>query len=96
MKSLLVSAVLFLAMIPAAMAGSPPSPSPQTKESVAASCSALGPKGERLVSGCVNTETGAAVTCSNGTCTDYAPDPRYKSIKALLDANRVKQQKRAI
>ncbi len=96
MKSSILAAVLFLTMIPAAMAGSPPAPSSQGPDSVSASCAALGAKGTRLVSGCVNTETGAAVTCSNGTCTDYAPDPRYKSIKALLDANKLKPQKRAI
>jgi hypothetical protein len=96
MKSAILAAAFLLAAASTAMAGSPPIDSAQTPDSVAAACSALGAKGERAGNGCVNTETGGAVTCSDGRCTEYFPDPRYKSIKALLDANREKPQKQAL
>ncbi len=91
-----VSALVIVFALPAA-AGSPPVAKTRTVESVVASCASLGALGESLSRpgqvGCRNTETGAAVTCdSDGQCTEYAPDPRWKKIKDALDAAGLKQQ----
>lgn len=77
-----------------AFAGSPPVKSTTTPDSVAASCASLGSGGETLANGngCRNTETGAAIVCSGGQCTDYFADPRYKKIKAILDQNKTRPQ----
>jgi hypothetical protein len=89
-----IAAALFLATVSTALAGSPPIDSAQNRESMEASCAALGDKGER--NGCINTETGAAITCSGDRCTEYFPDPRYKEIKALIDAAKRKPQRQAL
>lgn len=77
-----------------ALAGSPPVKSPTAPDSAAASCVALGTRGETLANGngCRNTETGAAIVCSSGQCTDYFADPRYKKIRAILDQNKLQPQ----
>jgi hypothetical protein len=93
LKVLCVSFAFALLALPAA-AGSPPTKSMATPESVAAACRSLGAKGETLANGtgCRNVETGAAAACFGGQCTDYFADPRYKKIKGLLDAAKVKPQ----
>ena len=93
-RVLFVSIVLTCLALPAG-AGSPPTKSTVTPGSVAASCLALGAKGETIANatGCRNTRTGAAVVCSNDQCTDYFADPRHAKIKAILDAERNKTQK---
>ena len=90
-RVLFVSIVLTCLVVPAG-AGSPPTTSTVTPGSVAASCLALGAKGESIANGtgCRNTRTGAAVVCSNDQCTDYFADPRHAKIKAILDAEKKK------
>jgi len=95
--------VVFVATVLASLAapvlaGSPPVKSKVTPDSVAASCEALGSRGETLGNGagCRNTTTGAAVVCSGNQCTDYFADPRYAKIKSILDAGRTKPQKAPI
>ncbi len=92
-RSLCLPILLSCLAVPA-FAGSPPVKSSTPPDSVAASCLTLGAKGETLANGmgCRNTETGAAVVCSGGQCTDYFADPRYKKIRSILDQNKVQPQ----
>jgi hypothetical protein len=91
-RSYFTAAILLPLFVMPALAGSPPDLSRQTPDTVAASCDALGEKGESLANGagCRNAETGAAVICQGNQCTDYFADPRYAKIKDILDRNRVK------
>lgn len=89
---LAASAILFALAVPA-LAGSPPVKGHNTATSVADACAELGAAGESLSSGgttgCRNTATGAAVTCTaDGQCTDYFADPRHGRIKAALEGMR--------
>ena len=85
------TAILLFLSLPAA-AGSPPVESETSPDAVAASCAALGARGEAIANGCRNTETGAALACdANGQCKDYFADPRYGKIKIILDRNKVPQ-----
>lgn len=97
MKSFILSILVLSGLAVPALAGTPPTTSRLTPDSVAQSCEALGAAGERLGdAGCRNTETGAAVLCTGGQCTDYFADPRYKAIKLLLDQNRTKPQQQKL
>lgn len=92
-RPLFAASALVLALALPAAAGSPPVDSKLNPDGVAASCAALGDKGEAIANGCRNTETGAALACdANGQCKDYFADPRYAKIKAILDANRLPRQ----
>ena len=91
-KVFVLSAVLVTALAVPALAGSPPTPSKTGPDMLAAACGALGEDGERIsrgnLTGCVNTTTGAALTCeAGGRCMEYFADPRYAKVKAILDGN---------
>jgi hypothetical protein len=95
-RTVFATAALLIALAMPANAGTAPVVSKATPETITAACGQLGSKGEDLGTngsvGCRNTETGAAAVCSaDGQCKDYFADPRYKRIKAILDANRKQQ-----
>ena len=90
-RPLLLSGLALLVSAPA-FAGSPPAKIPASPAEIAAACAEAGPGVAPIVSGglagCQNTTTGGAVTCTDGRCQDYFADPRYGTIKAIIDANR--------
>ena len=98
-RTTLLAGLVLFATAPA-FAGSPPVKIPATPAEVEARCTAAGASAEAIatdgLTGCQNTETGAAVLCTGDQCTDYFADPRYKKIKQLLDANRTRPQQRAL
>ena len=91
-RTILLAGIALLAATPA-LAGSPPVKSPASPAGIAAACAESGPAVSPIMSGgrtgCQNTSTGGAVTCgTDGRCQDYFADPRYGTIKAIIDANR--------
>jgi hypothetical protein len=86
-RMIFATTLLFFA-IPSTLAGTPPREAPLTRADMEGRCAALGAEGERLVSGCRNAETGAALVCDDRGCTEHFADPRYARIRALLDQYR--------
>lgn len=95
-KSTILTAVFATTLATPVLAGTPPTPSKTTPDQMTVACGELGEAGESFsrggLTGCVNTTTGAALSCdADGRCTDYFADPRYPRIKAILDGGATQQ-----
>lgn len=100
MKPALLAAALILTGLSApAFASFAPIKYAISRGDLAARCELLGSKGEGWGFeastgdyGCRNTDNGNTVKCTtDGRCTDYAGDPRWKKVKAILEGGRAQK-----